>query len=312
MRSARACIAVFASLIIMLSPGAGAALGAPRPIDLALRFQPHLFFDSAERWRPTDVDAVLAETGNRLCSVTPAACTPLVSAAQLTGAGSYLDLHGERTDGLDAAAPDLASCRRSQSTLLDCDLGGRSVIYAHVRRGAGRIAIDYWWFLRYNAFSIVLHEGDWEGVTVIADRAGEHVRAVHFAAHSDVWRYRRDVARLDGGRHVRVYVARGSHASFPRSCPLSSCRQTQPGLFEGRFNGRRGWVANDPAGCARRCVRLMPQAADGAPASWNAWDGRWGVASSRLFVSPRTPSFQARYRHPFAASASGRRVFDRA
>ena len=310
MRFAQTCLIAFASLLAVLVPGAGAALGAPRPIDLALRFQPYLFFDGAERWRPTDVDAFLAEPGHQLCTVTPAACTPLVSAAQLT-AGSYLDLRGVRTDGLDAVAPDLASCRRSQSTLLDCDLGGRSVIYAHVRRGAGRIAIDYWWFFRYNAFSIVLHEGDWEGVTVIADRAGEHVRAVHFAAHSDVLRYPRDIVRLDRGRHVRVYLARGSHAAYPRSCPLSDCDQEQAGLLEGRFNGRRRWVANDPAVCARRCVRMLPQTADGVPASWNAWDGRWGLASSPLFAPPRTPSFQARYRRPFAALMSGRRVFDR-
>ncbi|MEA2190999.1 MAG: hypothetical protein QOI73_1120 [Solirubrobacteraceae bacterium] len=309
MRFAQICAAVFASLIIMLTPGAGAALAAPRPIDLALRFQPHLFFDGGERWRPTDVDAFLAEPGHQLCTAAPAACTPLVSAAQLTVAGAYLDLRGTRPDGLDAAAPDLATCPRSWFALLDCDLAGRSVIYAHVRRAGDRIAIDYWWFLRYNAFSIDLHEGDWEGVTVIADRAGAHVREVHFAAHSDVWRYPHDVARLDAGRHVRVYLARGSHAAYPRSCPLTLCHQTDTGIYEGRFNGRRGWVANDPAACARRCVRLLPQAAGGAAASWNAWDGRWGVFSSLVFAPPRTPSFQTRYRRPFAARSSGRRVF---
>jgi hypothetical protein len=308
MRLARICTVVFASILGVLVPGAGAASGAPRAIDLALRFQPHLFFDGAERWRPTDVDAFLAEPGHQLCTATPAACTPLVSAAQLTGAGTYLDLRGTRPDGLDAAAPDLASCGRSLPTLLDCDLGGRSVIYAHVRRGANRIAIDYWWFLRYNAFSIDQHEGDWEGVTVLADRAGAQVRAVHFAAHSDVWRYPDGLARLDGGRHVRVYLARGSHAAYPGSCGRRDCRQDN-GLPEGRFDGRRGWVANDPATCARRCVRLLPQAADGAAASWDAWDGRWGVPSSPLFAPPRTPSFQARYRHPFAARGTRRRRF---
>jgi hypothetical protein len=132
---------------------------------------------------------------------------------------------------------------------------------------------------------------------------------VHFAAHADVWRYPDGIARLDGGRHVRVYVARGSHAAYPRSCQLTACRQTQTGLPEGRFDGRRGWVANDPAMCARRCVRLMPQGAGGAPASWNAWDGSWGVPGSVLFAPPRTPSFQARYQRPFAARSSHRRLF---
>ncbi|HEV7804716.1 MAG TPA: hypothetical protein VGO80_02775 [Solirubrobacteraceae bacterium] len=311
MRFGRTCrIAVVASLLGMLALGASAAPAAPRQIDLALRFQPHLFFDRGEPWRPTNVDALLAEPGHQLCTTTPtAACTPLVSAAQLTGAGSYLDLRGTRLDGLDAAAPDLASCARSLPTLLDCDRAGRSVIYAHVRRGADRIAIDYWWFLRYNAFSIDLHEGDWEGVTVLADRAGARVKAVHFAAHSDVWRYRTGVLRLDGGRHVRVYLARGSHAAYPRPCRTPDCRQTQIVLPEAPFDGRRAWVANDPATCARRCVRLLPLTATGAPASWNAWDGRWGLGLSQLFAPPRTPSLQARYQRPFAARISHRRLF---
>lgn len=309
MRFVRTCTALAAWVLVLLALGGGSAPAAVRPIDLALRFQPHLFFDSAERWRPTDVDAFLAEPGHAFCTTSPPACTPLVSAAQLTGSGGYLDLRGTRLDGLDAAAPDLATCGRSLSTLLDCDLGGRSVIYAHVQPGAGGIAIDYWWFERYNAFSIDLHEGDWEGVTVIADPTGTKVREVHFAAHSDVWRYRDGVPRLDGGRHVRVYVARGSHASYPRSCRLPVCEQTGNGIFEGRFNGRRAWVANDLATCARRCVRLLPQSADGAPASWDAWDGRWGIPRSALFAPPRTPSFQTRYQHPFDARTSRRRLF---
>ena len=311
MRGARIWTAVLAAIVCLLAPAAGAAPAATRPIALALRFQPHLFFDGAERWRPVDVDAFLAEPGHQLCTTTPtppAACTPLVSPAQLTGSGSYLDLRGSRPDGLDAAAPDIATCGRSLSTLLDCDLGGRSVIYAHVRAGAAAIAIDYWWFLRYNAFSIDLHEGDWEGVTVVTDHAGAKVRQVHFAAHSDVWRYPAGVARLDGGRHVRVYLARGGHAAYPRSC-RRVCHQTGSALPEGRFDGRRAWVANDPALCARRCVRLLPQLGDGSPASWDAWDGRWGLPTSALFAPPRTPSFQPRYQDPFAARGTPRRVF---
>jgi hypothetical protein len=56
-------------------------------------------------------------------------------------------------------------------------------------------------------------------------------------------------------------------------------------------------------------VRLLPQADDGRPASCDAWDGRWGVPGSSLFPAPRTPSFQARYQHPFAASTTRRRSF---
>ncbi len=308
-RWGHAAAVLLAALGLLGAHPAAAPARALRPLDLALRFQPHLFFDSAELWRPVDVDAFLAEPGHQVCPVpaTGLPCAPLTSVGQLTPAAAYLDLRGTQLDGSDATAPDLATCAKSAPILLDCDEGGRSRIYAHVTRAGRRVAIDYWWFLRYNAFLIDLHEGDWEGVTVIVDAAGRRVEAVHFAAHASSWRYPAGVPILDGARHVRVYVARGSHAAYPRRC-TSACHQTGSVLPEGRFNGRRAWVANDPATCARRCVRLFPQGG-GAPASWNAWDGLWGVLHSALFPPPRTPAFQARFESPFAGTTTQRRSF---
>jgi len=309
----RITLALFARLAATLLVatgllGAQAAEARPiTPLDLALRFQPHLFFDAAELWRPLDVDAFLAEPGHQVCPypASGAPCVPLTGVGQLDAAAAYIDLRGTRLDGSDAAAPDLATCAKSEPYLLDCDEAGRSLIYAHVSRAGGRIAIDYWWFLRYNAFLVDLHEGDWEGVTVIVDNSGNRVTAVHFAAHASSWRYPSGVATFDGTRHVRVYVARGGHAAYPRPC-TSVCHQTGSLLPEGRFDGRRAWVAN--TACARRCVRLLPETG-GAPASWDAWNGLWGVPHSALFPPPRTPAFQGRYQHPFAATTTSRRSF---
>jgi len=306
-RSWRLVATVVVSLCSLATlPAASLALSrAPR--DLALRFQPHLRFDSAERWRPIDVDAFLAEPGHEVCAAT-ATCAPLTSPTQLASPARYIDLRGTLPDGGDAAAPDLATCARSQPGLLDCDGAGRSLIYARVKRRGKRIAIDYWWFERYNAFLIDLHEGDWEGVTVIANAAGTRVEEVHFAAHSDIWRYDEDVPIFDGGRHVRVYLAAGSHAAYPKRCTRASCDQTQSPLPEARFDGRSAWIANDPAACARRCVRLLPEAR-GAPASWNGWHGLWGLPTSAIFPPPTTPAFQRRFLHPFDAARSSRRRF---
>lgn len=278
--------------------------------ELALRFQPHLLFDSAERWRPVDVDAFLSEPGHRVCSRASAPCAALTSVAQLAPPARYVDLRGTRRDGRDALAPDLATCAKSRPDLLDCDAGGRSAIYAHVRRRGRRIAIDYWWFLRYNRLLVgdrVLvdhHEGDWEGVTVIVDAAGTRVEDVHFAVHAKVLRYPRGVPRFDARSHVRVYLANGTHAAYPRPC-RSLC-----GLAEGDFDGHSPWVNNDAAACAQRCVRLLPESL-GAPASWAAWNGLWGGPSSGLLAAkpPRTPAFQRRHVRPFNAQASGRRSF---
>jgi hypothetical protein len=277
-------IAILAASLALGVPTASAA--APTPVEtdntLALVFRPHLRFDSGERWRPLDVGRFLAEPGH--LAGPPAgpgvACTPLTSATQLTPAVEHLDLRGD-------GPPD--------------DAGTPSVIYAHVTRGARRIAIDYWWFLRFNAFGFASHEGDWEGVTVIADRRGERVLAVHFAAHTTVWRSPARVVRL-AGRRVRVFVASGTHASYPRAC-LRRCRQTDGLVSETRFDGRRAWSGNSGAGCRARCVRLLPDAA------WNAWRGRWGVTTAPAAAAPLTPAFQRRYQHPFAARRSPRDIF---
>ncbi|MEA2154180.1 MAG: hypothetical protein QOE11_320 [Solirubrobacteraceae bacterium] len=305
-RRAWIAAAVIASCLCAWPAAAAAAI---TPLTLAQRFQPHLLFDSNERWRPLDVDRFLAEPGNQVCARGSApVCAPLTTPAQLTPAAAFIDLRGTRSDGQDAAAPDLATCAKSAPTLLDCDRGGRSRIYAHVRPGGSRTAIDYWWFLRYNALERDLHEGDWEGVTVIVDARGDRVLQVHFPAHISSWRYGRRIPRLDGGRHVRVYVARGSHAAYPRACTRSPCHQTGGTLPEGRFDGRRPWAGNDAAACPRSCVRLLPEQG-GVPASWDAWDGRWGIPLSLLFAPPRTPAFQPRYQDPFASTVSSRSRF---
>jgi hypothetical protein len=302
----RRAIAIWCLLAALAPVAAGAA-----PADdlaLALRFRPRLLFDAKERWRPVDVDRFLAEPGHQACpAVGLGPCAPFAGVAQLTPAVAYLDMHGTRGDGSDAVPPDLATCAKTLPALRECDGDGRSVIYAHVVRRGARIALDYWWFLRYNAYSLDRHESDWEGVTVVVNRAATRVLEVHFAAHADVWRYDAGVPRIVDGR-VKVYLANGDHAAYPRPCTVL-CRQSNPTLPEARFGGRRSWIGNAAAGCRRRCVRLLPTDASGAPASWDAWDGRWGAPTSPAFAPPRTPAFQRRFADPFAAEHSGRHHF---
>jgi len=273
-------------LLAALAPAA--AVAAPQDdLALALRFRPRLLFDKKERWRPLDVDAFLAEPGHQACPPQGTGpCIPLTSVAQLTPAVAYLDMRGN-------GPPDPP--------------GSPSAIYAHVVRRGARVAIDYWWFLRYNAYSLDRHESDWEGVTVIVNRAATRVLEVHYAAHADVWRYDADVPRIVENR-VKVYLANGDHAAYPKPC-THLCRQSNPTLPEAHFGGQISWIGNAAAGCRRRCVRLLPTDASGAPASWNAWDGRWGAPTSPAFAPPRTPAFQRRYADPFAAKHSRRHHF---
>jgi hypothetical protein len=311
-RGAWAAWVAIALLGLTLASPAVADVASPADpaadLALALRFRPRLLFDQQERWRPTDVDRFLAEPGDQACPpVGMGPCAPFTSVAQLTPAVAYLDMHGTHGDGSDAVPPDLATCAKTLPNLRECDGGGRSLIYAHVVRRGARIAIDYWWFLRYNAYSLDRHESDWEGVTVILDAAATQVLEVHFAAHASVWRYDPDVPRITDGR-VRVYLSNGDHAAYPRACKIL-CRQSDPTLPEAHYGGQVSWIGNAAAGCLRRCVRLLPSGPDGAPTSWDAWDGRWGAPTSPAFSPPRTPAFQSRFRNPFASRHSSRHRF---
>ena len=284
---ARRTWAIFAALAICAGLAPAAAAAPADDLALALRFRPRLLFDQKERWRPLDVDAFLAEPGHQACPPAGAGpCQPFTSVAQLTPQVAYLDMRGD-------GPPDPPE--------------SPSAIYAHVVRRGARIALDYWWFLRYNAYSLDRHESDWEGVTVVVDRAATKVLEVHFAAHADVWRYDADVPQIADGR-VKVYLANGDHAAYPRRC-TRLCRQSNPTLPEAHFGGQVSWSGNAAAGCRRSCVRLLPTDASGAPASWDAWDGRWGAPTAPAFAPPRTPAFQRRYANPFAARHSGRHRF---
>ena len=125
---------------------------------------------------------------------------------------------------------------------------------------------------------------------------------VHFAAHADVWRYDADVPQIVDER-VKVYVANGDHAAYPRRC-TRLCRQIDPTLPEAHFGGQRSWIGNSAAGCRRSLRAAAAGRRDGAPASWDAWDGRWGAPTSPAFAPPRTPAFQPRFSDPFARAST--------
>src|SRR5947209_17427758 len=97
LRRARPARAILVAIGLLTAfPAASSAAGPVSSRNLALAFRPHLFFDSAERWRPLDVDAFLREPGHQVCPAPfpGATCSPLRSPGQLTPAVAYIDLRG--------------------------------------------------------------------------------------------------------------------------------------------------------------------------------------------------------------------------
>ena len=303
--------------------------GSKRELALAMQLRPRLLFDSHERWRPVAVDTFLAEPGHRLCRE-GSGCEPTTGIAQLNPRASsadYIDVEGEKENGADFKSADPAC--RTQPPVVDCNAGPQAAIYYRRTTHEGRWYWDYWWFLRYNDYVGPLdecnavncsdHEGDWEGMTVITTPSEQPViLGAIYAAHRNRVLIEGNLLPLSGGRPL-VFVAAGTHASYPYRC-RSSCRQYErladtARLPEDPHDGAAAWGENDDARCERdQCVRPVPEvepASDLAlplAASWAGWPGLWGKTCHAgcefplLQGSPRSPGLQVRFECPWAVT----------
>jgi len=320
-----------------------APVEGPEAATLASRFRPWLAFDSDEKWRPRSIPSLLAEQGpngkplHRFCLRTPGKedeCWPLGSlqrfealAAKYSAQASstYLDIG--TYEGKYREPEPSAACRKSG--LLDCDDEPGSAIYYHVTSSNQRFYIDYWWFLRFNHFNLTNcsisdtgvcdeHEGDWEGVTLVtAPEDEDTLDYVVYAAHKGTFRYPASRLERRDGQPV-VYVANGSHASYPRAC-RGTILCFQPNVLVGPIDvpetdidGRRPWARNEdecPPDRAGSCLLALPDPEPGQSV-WTNWAGLWGATCGKRCAaphpqSPDSPGRQGRFEHPWCSAQNG-------
>src|SRR3954453_3972455 len=217
-------------------------LVAPGP--LLARHAPILRYDSAESGRATAVEALTAR---------------------------HLDAAG--------GSSDRVALRPRETPPPD-------VVYGRVVGGrAGRTWLQYWLLYADNPQDRGIvrtgrHEGDWEVVQVLLDRAKRPQIAAfsqHHWAQACGWN---DIERR--GAAPVVYVANGSHASYPR----------------GGEHGRPWPDPDDEADGRGRAVRPKVIGISGHEPSWVRWPGRWGRSEAGIVPgemdSPRVPAFQPR------------------
>ncbi|MEX2105285.1 MAG: hypothetical protein WD810_00150 [Solirubrobacterales bacterium] len=297
---------------------------------LATELRPRLRFDSEERWRPLEVGGFLAERFHRrgvqqVCwEGAEARCEPAAGLEQLRrgpDAPDYIDILGEAKGGGDFESPQ-GSCRSAPA--VDCNDGAQAVIYYRRTTHEGRWYWDYWWFLRFNDYSghfndcdyyCADHEGDWEGMTVITTPSlTPEILGAIYAAHKD--RVLVEAAALPrSGGHPLVFVADGTHASYPFRCAEEHCEQfgTLVGfrLPEEGHDGDVAWGGNGDAACAlSECVRPLPEVGHPTDTAlplageWAGWSGKWGRTCVRgcdsAESSPSSPGAQVRFRCPWA------------
>jgi hypothetical protein len=117
--------------------------------------------------------------------------------------------------------------------------------------------IQYWMFYAFNEGDLNQHEGDWEMVqiTFVNDQPESVAYSQHHSGQTATW------AQVEkDGNHIKVYVARGSHANYLRS-----------------FSGKLG-IASDVVGANGEVLSYNDYALYDAEAqTWIDFEGRWGA-----------------------------------
>ena len=219
----------------------------------AERYAPVLYFVDGEKCFPVDVSYAfetcdLYEVGNPNPLLTSPINASLLENNTLDT--HYLDnTHGTVLVGDNGIESDYQSKMAA--------LGYK--IYAHVDTTSN--IIQYWFFYAFNGGDLNRHEGDWEMIQVVL--SGEQPTQVmfsqHYAGQTATW------SQVEKeGNHVKVYVARGSHANYIKP-----------------YSGKIG-LASDTVGDNGKILKPTILQSDGynieplESQPWLSFAGRWG------------------------------------
>jgi len=250
---------------------------------IADRFAPDLLVSKGDRFPPTSVLTMFAlhDRRRQTCRrVDPNHCLRLSHPGELPwsgGAGQYLDY---------PAKPRSRSGQRASliRTLGTADPEQSATTYYLVAgRGDEPLSVQHWFYYPFNYQRVFLgpgrvsggfHEGDFESVGVLLSARDHLPRAVWMARHDRegrVFGWNETALDVSAG-HVRVHVARGSHASYEH-CG----RQVRPvggGKVDDHVPCDDADLLHFNAASTRRV--------DLARAGWACWRGRFGQSSETV------------------------------
>jgi hypothetical protein len=117
--------------------------------------------------------------------------------------------------------------------------------------------IQYWVFYAFNKGELNQHEGDWEMVQVVVDDF-DGPQWVAYSQHHSGQKASWSQVEKDGN-HIKVYVARGSHANYLRS-----------------YSGKIG-IASDIVGANGKVLNYNQYTLESLDnQTWLDFEGRWG------------------------------------
>ena len=297
-------VVALAALVLVPASGAGAAAAPPSLNALLARYAPVVVLHPAESFEPVPVDGYLADSD--LQQRTAAGWGTIPGPLPAGGAELRLDQRlCSARDGI-SAVPCYASAEAAHDPA--------PTVYGAAFRRGNRIALQYWLFYPYDAYSPTLpageiwqvHEGDWESISVVLDGEGTPL-FVALSRHSAG--ARRDWAHAPkrGGRPL-AYVALGSHANyFTRGLHSFDPRFVPKDLISIiRSLGARPVDRTGPG----RVLRPALVRITATSPSWITFAGRWGedqylhAPRSDPVVfggGPRGPAFHDQWRRPLAS-----------
>jgi hypothetical protein len=133
---------------------------------------------------------------------------------------------------------------------------GYLVYYRVVSIGSNYV-IQYWMYYAFNKGELNQHEGDWEMVEIVFsdDNPSWVAYSQHHGGQSATW----EQVEKEGKTHIKVYVARGSHANYLRS-----------------YSGKLG-IASDIVGANGKILKPAKYILEDInDEPWLDYPGRWG------------------------------------
>jgi hypothetical protein len=286
------------------APAAGGSSKQAPPLGTLLaRHLPILVLHPAERFRPVPVDGFLADSD--LMRRSDAGWAKVAGPLPVGGADHRLDQRSCRAiEGVAATRCYVAAEAAHRAG---------AVAYGAAFRVGSRIALQYWLWYPFNAYSPTVppgqlwqvHEGDWESVSVILDASGTPLLA-GYSQHSEG--ERRPWSKVPKvGSRPRVFVALGSHANyFAPGKHRFDPRVVEPILIT--VIEQKGLQPVDRTGSGRvvrpRLVRVTARTP-----SWMSFAGAWGEDAflrvppsepARYGNGPPGPAFHEQWRRPVA------------
>jgi hypothetical protein len=173
----------------------------------------------------------------------------------------------------------------------------RPSVYFHLayQPAAGRVAIEYWFLYLYNDFYDE-HEADWEGVTVVLEN-NTPLGATYSQHQGRKWVPWSALSTTGG--HPIAYVARGSHAEYPKAgsysirvCWTLHGRHCAPSPRVDAANGSGPTLAP-------KAYDLQPFGGVGYTGSWGSGNYVLGIGLTQDRITD--PRRRSEYSNPFAA-----------